>query len=141
PTKERPYWDLGVLDRAGVREKARMDAPVHARRGVSARGPRRGGEGIHTRGPPDAGRGQAAEAVGNSPTARAGRPGLWAGEAGPDARDRGRVGLGADRVWQPGTRLRELRDPRPLRHRGAEEAVAPSAARWKNPLRLFDDRA
>src|SRR6266851_3985660 len=73
--------------------------------------------------------------------AAGGWPGLRAGEARPDARDRRRQRVGADCVRQPGPRLRQLRGPRHLRHRGAEATLAAPTTRWPDPLRVFHDRA
>ena len=73
--------DLGFLDRAGVREQARMDARLHARRGLSAGGARYRRSRLHARDPPAAGRGQAAEALGDPPAAGAWRAGLRPGQA------------------------------------------------------------
>ncbi len=66
--------------------------------------------------------------------------GLWACHLGPELGGQGygqvklallneilgRARVGADRVRLPGARLRQRRDPRPLRHAGAEGAVAAS---------------
>ena len=41
----------------------------------------------------------------------------------------------------PGARHRQRRDPRPLRHRGAEGEVSAAAARRRHRLVLLDDRA
>ena len=81
--------------------------------------------------------------------------GLWACHLGPelggqgygqlklasDERDPRPLVVGADRVRQPGARLRQRRDPRPLRHRRAEAALPPAAARRRDLLLLLDDRA
>ena len=47
----------------------------------------------------------------------------------------------ADRVRLPGPRLRQQRDPRPLRHARAEGALPRAAARQRDRLLLLDDRA
>ena len=81
--------------------------------------------------------------------------GLWACHLGPELGGQGygqvKLGaaerdprpraVGADRVRLPGARLRQRRDPRPLRHAGAEAAVPRAAARQRDRLVLLDDRA
>ena len=59
-----------------------------------------------------AGAGQGARAVGGAPGPRAGRPGLRPGQARAHARDPRDLALRAQRVRQPGARLRQQRDPR-----------------------------
>ena len=46
----------------------------------------------------------------------------------------GGVALRADRVRLPGARFRQCRNPRPLRHARAEEALSAAAARQRNRL-------
>ncbi len=117
-----------------------MDARLRPRRGVSPRGPRCGRGRLPARDPAAPGGGEEGEALGHPPATRIGRPGLRSGEARPDARDRRRHRVGADRVRQPGPRLRQLRGPRHLRHRSAKKALAAPASRRPDPLRVLDDR-
>ena len=53
----------------------------------------------------------------------------------------GRVAFRADRFRLPGAGYRQRRNPRPLRHAGAEEEVPRAAARQRDRLVLLDDRA
>ncbi len=70
--------------------------------------------------------------VGHPPRARARRPGLRPAEAGAAERDPRPVAVGADRLRLPGARHRQRRDHRPLRHRRAEGALPPAAARRRD---------
>ena len=81
--------------------------------------------------------------------------GLWACHLGPELGGPGygqvklallneilgRSSLGADDLRLPGARLGQRRDPRPLRHRGAEGEVPPAVARRRDLVVLLDDRA
>ena len=51
---------------------------------------------------------------------------LRPGEAGPAERDPRALGVRADRLRLPGARLRQQRDPRPLRHPRAEGSATSS---------------
>ena len=79
--------------------------------------------------------------VGRTPEARARRPRLWPGQARAAQRDPGPVALGPVGVRLAGTRLRQCRDPRPVRHPGAEDPLPAAAARRRDHLVLLDDRA
>ena len=88
-----------------------------------------------------AGEGEGAGPVGLSPRPRARRPGLRPAQAGADERDPRPLGLGADGVRHRRPRHRQRRDPRPVRHAGAEGALPPAAARGRHRVHLLDDRA
>ena len=83
---------------------------------------------------------QRPRAVGRPPAARTRRPGLRPGQARAAQRDPRPLPLGAVGVRLPGTRLRQRRDPRPVRHRRAEGALPAAAARRRDHLLLLDDR-
>ena len=84
---------------------------------------------------------KATGAVGRAPASRARRSGLRPGQAGPHERDPRHVDLRAAGLRLPGARLRQQRDPRARRQRGAEAALAGAAARRRAPLGVLDDRA
>ena len=67
-----------------------------------------------------AGEGEGAGPVGLPPRPGTRRPGLRAAQAGADERDPRPLGLGADGVRHRRPRHGQCRDPRDVRHRGAE---------------------
>ena len=78
--------------------------------------------------------------VGHPSRPRARRPGLRPAQAGAAQRDPRPLAVGADRLRLPGTRHRQRRDHRALRHAGAEGALPAPAARRRAVLQLLDDR-
>src|SRR6516225_4885841 len=138
---------VGLRDRTRVPAKAGLGRPIRAGGSRAAR-PRlsapaiRAPGGQATRGGRPAQRGGApAGAVGHAPRARARRPGLRTVEAGAVERDPRALVVGAHRLRLPGTRHRERRDHRPLRHRRAEGALPAAAAQRRVLLVLLHDRA
>ena len=124
---------VGFRNRSGVPGEARLGRGLHAQRtratGLRAAGPVREEEPSSARGAAAAAAaGQGTGAVGRAPEPGAGRPGLRPGQAGPAERDRRPVTLGPFGFRIAGPRLRQRRDPRAVRHRGAEEALPASAA-------------
>ena len=113
----------------------RAARPDH--RGV-ARPQRPGAPGAH---PAAAADRQGARPLGDAPRAAPRRAGLRAGEARAAERDPRAVGVRADRVRVAGTRLRQQRDPRSLRHPGAQGPLPRAAARQPHRVVLLDDRA
>ena len=89
---------------------------------------------------PAQGGGQATRTVGHPPRTRTGRPGLRTAQARAAERDPGPLAVGADRLRLPGTRHRQRRDHRALRHRRTEAALPAAAARRRAVLLLLDDR-
>ena len=137
---------MGLLDRSGVPEEARLGRGVLQGGGRAARVrlPVRGalarsqGEGLRPR---PAAADQGPGAVGALPRRGARRSRLRPAQAG--AAERGHrplLGRAAD-VRRRRPRHREHRDARRLRHRGAEEAVAGAAAQPGHVLGVLDDRA
>ena len=119
--------ELGLRDRPRVPEGARLGRRVRARGGRAARlrdPPRLGHErpGAPAAHPAAPGPRARARAVGDAPRPEPRRSGLRAGEAGAAERDPRAQPQRADRLRLPGARLRQRRDPRPLRQRAAEEA-------------------
>ena len=98
---------------------------------------RPGASGAHPAAPADR---QGTRALGDPPRAASRRAGLRAGEARPAERDPRTVGVRADRLRLAGTRLRQQRDPGPLRHPRAQGAVPGAAARQPHRVVLLDDR-
>src|SRR5712691_7263715 len=104
-----------------------MDARLRAGRGVPARGAGHGRGRLHARDRPAAGGGEEAEALGHAPAAGSGRAGLRAGEARPDARDRGAT------MWGPivfGNQAPDSGNSEILAEFGTEA----QKTRWLHPL-------
>ena len=137
---------VGFRNRSRVPEGAGLGRRVRPRGDRAAR-PRVSAPAVHPAGrqPPQGhrpaqGGGAATRAVGDPPRTRARRPGLRPAQARPAERDPRPLAVGADRVRLPGTRHRQRRDHRPLRHRRAEADVPAAAARRRAVLLLLDDR-
>ena len=137
---------MGFRNRPRVPEGARLGRRVRPRRDRTAR-PRLPPPAVHParRQPaqghrPAQGRGQAARPMGDTPGIRLGRPGLRTAQARPAQRDSRAIAVGADHLRLPGTRHRQCRDHRALRHRRTEDEVPEAAARRRTVLVLLDDR-
>ena len=72
---------------------------------------------------PAQGGGPAPGTVGDPPGTRTGRSRLRTAQARPAERDPGPIAVGANHIRLPGTRHRQCRDHRPLRHRRAEASA------------------
>ena len=136
---------VGLRNRSGLPGEAGLGRKIHGRRTRTARSGRprsvrqteRGDDG-HPAAVAAAGEGPGI--VGRTSGARARRPGLRPGQARAAERDPGALAVGAVGVRLPSAGLGERRDPRAVRHRGAEGALPATAAERRDHLVLFDDR-